>query len=145
MSVEGLQDEASFSTCLKLLQDPVSIHCGHSFCWVCITENWEGLTTNVSCPRCRETVPQQSLRHNWELANITELAKMLNLRQVREMEGGEKLCKEHQETLKLVCKDEERLVRIVCDRSKVHRNHSVAPMDEAAQEYRNKFRPSCSF
>ncbi|XP_009462430.1 PREDICTED: E3 ubiquitin-protein ligase TRIM39-like [Nipponia nippon] len=106
-SVESLQDEASPSICLELFQDPVSIHCGLSFCRACITWNWEGLTPNFSCLRCRETV-----------------------------EGGENLCKEPQEALKLCCEDGERLICVVCDRSKVHRNHSVVPMDEAAQVYK---------
>uniref|UniRef100_A0A8C8BMI9 Uncharacterized protein n=1 Tax=Otus sunia TaxID=257818 RepID=A0A8C8BMI9_9STRI len=79
MSVKNLQDEASCSICLELFQDPVSIHCGHSFCWACITQTWEGRTTNFSCPQCRDTVSQQNLRPNWELANITEVAKSLKL------------------------------------------------------------------
>uniref|UniRef100_A0A8C3PJH5 RING-type domain-containing protein n=1 Tax=Calidris pygmaea TaxID=425635 RepID=A0A8C3PJH5_9CHAR len=54
-------------------EDPVSIHCGHSFCWSCITETWEGLTTNFSCPQCRETGDQKSLRPNWELAEVFEV------------------------------------------------------------------------
>lgn len=132
--MESLQDEASCSICLELFQDPVSIHCGHSFCRACITQNWKGLTTNFSCPRCRETVPQESIRPNWELANIIEIAKSLNLQPVREVEEGENLCKEHQEALKLFCEDEERLICVVCDKSKVHRNHSVVPVDEAAKE-----------
>uniref|UniRef100_A0A8C0BBQ8 Uncharacterized protein n=1 Tax=Buteo japonicus TaxID=224669 RepID=A0A8C0BBQ8_9AVES len=135
-SVESLQDEASCSICLELFQDPVSIHCGHSFCRVCITQNWKGLTTNFSCPRCREMVPQESIRPNWELANIIEIAKSLNLQPVREVEERENLCKEHQEALKLFCEDEERLICVVCDKSKVHRNHSVVPVDEAAREYK---------
>lgn len=133
--MQCLQDEALCSIRLEIFQDPVSIHCGHSFCRACITQNWEGLTTNFSCPQCREAVPQQSFRPNWELANIIEVAKSLNLRPVREVDGGENLCKEHQEALKLFCKDEEKLICLVCDRSKVHCNHSVVPVDEAAQEY----------
>ncbi|XP_069630194.1 E3 ubiquitin-protein ligase TRIM39 isoform X2 [Haliaeetus albicilla] len=137
-SVESLQDEASCSICLELFQDPVSIHCGHSFCRVCITQNWKGLTTNFSCPRCREMVPRESIRPNWELANIIEIAKSLNLQPVREVEERENLCKEHQEALKLFCEDEERLICVVCDKSKVHCNHSVVPVDEAAKEYKKR-------
>ncbi|XP_049648756.1 E3 ubiquitin-protein ligase TRIM7-like isoform X2 [Accipiter gentilis] len=86
----------------------------------------------------RETVPQESIRPNWELANIIEIAKSLNLQPVREVEEGENLCKEHQEALKLFCEDEERLICVVCDKSKVHRNHSVVPVDEAAKEYKKR-------
>ncbi|XP_032845724.2 zinc finger protein RFP-like [Tyto alba] len=138
MSIENLQNEVSCSICLDVFQDPVSIHCGHSFCRACIIKIWEGMTTNFSCPQCRETVPQKSLRPNWELASIIEAAKNLNLQRVREVEGGENLCKEHKEALKLFCEDEKMLICVVCDKSKVHRNHSVVPVDEAAQEYKEQ-------
>uniref|UniRef100_A0A8C3JSA5 Zinc finger protein RFP-like n=1 Tax=Calidris pygmaea TaxID=425635 RepID=A0A8C3JSA5_9CHAR len=134
--VEILRDEARCSICLGIFQDPVSIHCGHSFCRSCITRTWEGLTTNFSCPQCRETKSHKTLRPNWELANMVEAAKNFNLTSVREEEGGENLCEVHQEPLKLFCQDDKRLICVVCDRSKVHRNHSVVPMGEAAQEYK---------
>uniref|UniRef100_A0A8C3JRH3 Uncharacterized protein n=1 Tax=Calidris pygmaea TaxID=425635 RepID=A0A8C3JRH3_9CHAR len=129
-------DESCCSICLEIFQDPVSIHCGHSFCRSCITRTWEGLTTNFSCPQCRETGDQMSLRPNRELANISEAAKSLNLQRDREEEGGDNLCEKHQEPLKLFCQSDKRLICTVCDRSKVHRDHSVVPVDEAAQEYK---------
>uniref|UniRef100_A0A8C3KGC4 RING-type domain-containing protein n=1 Tax=Calidris pygmaea TaxID=425635 RepID=A0A8C3KGC4_9CHAR len=75
--LEMLQDEAHCSICLEIFQDPVSIHCGHSFCRSCITETWKGQTTNFSCPQCRKTGDQMTLRPNWELANVIEAAKRL--------------------------------------------------------------------
>ncbi|XP_074020774.1 E3 ubiquitin-protein ligase TRIM7-like [Numenius arquata] len=136
--VETLWDEACCSICLEIFQDPVSIHCGHTFCRSCITEIWEGLTTKFSCPQCREMVSQKRLCPNRELANMIEATKNLNLQRVREVEEGENLCKKHQEPLKLFCKVDQRLICVVCDRSEVHRNHSVVPVDEAAQEYKKK-------
>uniref|UniRef100_A0A8C3JIU7 Uncharacterized protein n=1 Tax=Calidris pygmaea TaxID=425635 RepID=A0A8C3JIU7_9CHAR len=68
--LEMLQDESCCSICLGIFQDPVSIHCGHSFCRSCITETWEGLTTNFSCPQCRKTKSRKILRPNRELANV---------------------------------------------------------------------------
>ncbi|XP_014816061.1 PREDICTED: LOW QUALITY PROTEIN: E3 ubiquitin-protein ligase TRIM39-like [Calidris pugnax] len=136
--LEILRDEACCSICLEIFQDPVSISCGHSFCRSCITRTWEGRTTNFSCPQCRKTVSRKRLRPNRELANVIEAAKSLNLQPVREVEGGENLCEEHQEPLKLFCQDDKRLICVVCDRSKVHRDHFVVPMDEAAQEYKKQ-------
>ncbi|XP_074020904.1 E3 ubiquitin-protein ligase TRIM7-like [Numenius arquata] len=135
---EILRDEACCSICLEIFQDPVSIHCGHSFCRSCITQTWEGLTTNFSCPQCREMEAQKRLRPNRELANMIEAAKSLNLQRDREVEGGENVCKEHQEPLKLFCQDDQRLICVVCDKSKVHRDHSVVPVGEAAQEYKKQ-------
>ncbi|XP_074020866.1 E3 ubiquitin-protein ligase TRIM7-like [Numenius arquata] len=116
--VETPQDEACCSICLEIFQDIVSIHCGHS------------------CPQCGHKLLQRSPCTNRELANISEAAKSLNLQQDREVEGGENLCEKHQEPLKLFCQDDKRLICVVCDRSKVHRYHSVVPMDEAVQEYK---------
>uniref|UniRef100_A0A8C3KB25 Uncharacterized protein n=1 Tax=Calidris pygmaea TaxID=425635 RepID=A0A8C3KB25_9CHAR len=139
---EILRDEACCSICLEIFQDPVSIHCGHSFCQSCITGIWEGLTTNFSCPQCRQMVSQKSLRPNRELANMIEAG--LNLQPVGVVEGGENLCEEHQEPLKLFCKDEERLICVVCDKSKVHRDHYVVSVGEAAQEYKVRGLWACS-
>ncbi|XP_074020908.1 zinc finger protein RFP-like [Numenius arquata] len=136
--VESPQDEACCSICLEISQDPVFIHCGHRLCQSCITWNREGLTTNFSCPQCRETGAQKRLRPNRELAKVSEVAKGLNLQPVREVEGGENLCEKHQEPLKLFCQEDQRLICVVCDKSKVHHNHSVVPMEEAAQEYKKQ-------
>ncbi|XP_010132596.1 PREDICTED: tripartite motif-containing protein 52-like, partial [Buceros rhinoceros silvestris] len=112
MSRGSLRDEVSCSICLQLFQDPVSIHCGHSFC------------------------RSRSLRPNWELAGVVEATKVSARRPAGMAGAGENLCQEHQEALKLFCEDEQRLICIICNTSRAHRKHSVVPVAEAAQEYR---------
>ncbi|XP_048345556.1 E3 ubiquitin-protein ligase TRIM39-like [Sphaerodactylus townsendi] len=51
-----------------------------------------------------------------------------------------RVCQKHQEPLKLFCKDDEALICVVCDRSKEHRDHETLPLDEASQEYKDRFR-----
>ncbi|XP_074020849.1 E3 ubiquitin-protein ligase TRIM7-like [Numenius arquata] len=68
---------------------------------------------------------------------MIDAAKRMNLQRDREVEEGENLCEEHQEPLKLFCQDDKRLICMVCDRSKVHRDHSVVPVGEAVQEYKD--------
>ncbi|NWX41503.1 TRI27 protein, partial [Steatornis caripensis] len=134
---ESLHSEASCSICLGYFQDPVSIHCGHNFCRACIARCWEGVQAHFSCPQCRQTASQRNFRPSRELANIAEIARQLSLR----AGGGggvgrEDLCGQHQEALKLFCKEDQQPICVVCDRSQAHRSHTVVPVEEAAQEYK---------
>ncbi|XP_034645229.1 zinc finger protein RFP-like [Trachemys scripta elegans] len=103
----------------------------------CISQCWEGSDTAASCPQCRETVQQRNLRPNRQLANIVEIAKRLSL-QVAKGAGGDGVCGEHQEALKLFCEEDQTPICVVCDRSRAHRTHTVVPIQEAAQEYKER-------
>ncbi|KAG2465947.1 TRI25 ligase, partial [Polypterus senegalus] len=50
----GLKEEFTCSVCLDTLTDPVSLHCGHSFCLKCLTNYWDQSQV-CSCPQCRHT------------------------------------------------------------------------------------------
>uniref|UniRef100_A0A8C0GYL8 Uncharacterized protein n=1 Tax=Chelonoidis abingdonii TaxID=106734 RepID=A0A8C0GYL8_CHEAB len=130
-----LQDELTCSICLEYFKDPLSLDCDHNFCQACITQFWEGLATNVSCPQCRVTFPQRNLRLNRQLRNIVEAARELRLPSGSEPEP-ERLCEKHKEPLKLFCKEDEIPISLVCDRSKKHRDHTVIPAEEAAEEFK---------
>uniref|UniRef100_A0A452GP69 RING-type domain-containing protein n=1 Tax=Gopherus agassizii TaxID=38772 RepID=A0A452GP69_9SAUR len=73
-----LRDEATCSICLSFFTDPVTIDCGHNFCRACIAQCWERPDTDISCPQCRETFPQRTLRPNRQLGNVAEIAKQLS-------------------------------------------------------------------
>ncbi|XP_034645001.1 E3 ubiquitin-protein ligase TRIM39-like isoform X1 [Trachemys scripta elegans] len=139
--VESLREEATCPICLEYFKDPVIIDCGHNFCRACITQCWEGSDTAVSCPQCRETVQQGNLRPNRQLANVVEIAKWLSL-QAAKGAGEERVCGEHQETLKLFCEEDQTSVCLVCHLSRAHRDHRVVPIEEAAQEYKVKLQGS---
>ncbi|XP_067417485.1 zinc finger protein RFP-like isoform X2 [Emydura macquarii macquarii] len=135
--VERLQDEASCPICREHFKDPVIIDCGHSFCQACITHSWEGLVTNFSCPQCRETAQHRNLRPNRQLAIVLEIAEEMSLQAIKGA-GGESVCGEHQEPLKLFCEEDQAPICVVCDRSRAHRAHTVVPIEEAVQEYKEK-------
>ncbi|KAI5099333.1 proline-rich protein 12 isoform X1 [Silurus meridionalis] len=64
------------------MQEPVTIHCGHSFCKVCINSHWnqEDMKSIYSCPQCRETfTPRPVLRRNNMLAEVVEKLKKTEL------------------------------------------------------------------
>ncbi|XP_039369632.1 E3 ubiquitin-protein ligase TRIM39-like isoform X2 [Mauremys reevesii] len=140
--VEKLQDEVSCSICLEYLRDPVTIDCGHNFCCVCITdycERWEGSTSGVFfCPQCRAGFLQTTFRPNKQLANIVEGIEQLALQP--DKEPKEKLCEKHGKKLRLFCEDDGEAICLVCDKSRVHRSHTVIPIEEAAQDYKDKVR-----
>ncbi|KAM9119042.1 E3 ubiquitin-protein ligase TRIM39-like [Pangshura tecta] len=135
--VEEIQDEIKCPICLKHLSDPVSIHCGHNFCRVCITqyyETWaEGDYDPVCCPNCRALIQKGSLRPNWQLANIVDKIKHMDLKP-----GKEKLCKRHNKTLDLFCEEDGEVLCVVCERSPEHGAHTVLLMEEAALKYKEK-------
>ncbi|XP_065421082.1 zinc finger protein RFP-like isoform X2 [Chrysemys picta bellii] len=135
--VESLQEEATCPVCLEYFTEPVTLECGHNFCRACISQCWEGSDTAASCPQCRETVHQRNLRPNRQLANMVEIAKRLSL-QAAKGAGGEGVCGDHQEALKLFCEEDQTPICVICRESRAHRAHTVVPIQEAAQEYKEK-------
>ncbi|XP_060126899.1 uncharacterized protein LOC118080222 [Zootoca vivipara] len=134
--MQCLRDEATCSICLDYFKDPVTIpECGHNFCRSCLIECWGESEAEASCPQCRERVQRRGLIPNRQLANFVEIAQNLSLQE----EGGKgRVCKEHQEPLKLFCKVHEAPICLVCDRSKEHENHKVIPLEEALEEYKRE-------
>ncbi|KAM8865877.1 tripartite motif-containing protein 16-like [Synchiropus picturatus] len=72
----------SCSICLDLLKDPVGLHCGHSFCKLCIEGYWDRLDERnmYECPHCRQTFTQRPLlQKNIMLAELVEEIKKAGL------------------------------------------------------------------
>ncbi|XP_032997378.1 E3 ubiquitin-protein ligase TRIM7-like isoform X2 [Lacerta agilis] len=140
----NLQDEATCSVCLEYFKDPVSIECGHNFCRSCIAKSWKSLESDFPCPQCREVFKEKSFRPNRQLANMSEIISQFI------MHGGkgldeDGLCEKHKEALKLYCKDDQKTICVVCDRSRDHRPHTVVPIEEAAQEYKEQIQTRLDF
>nr|XP_034960944.1 uncharacterized protein LOC118080122 [Zootoca vivipara] len=138
--VRDLCEEATCSICLGYFKDPVIIHeCGHNFCRSCLIQCWEKSEGQASCPQCRETVEQSSIRKNQQLANFVEIIKKFShLVGKKEAEGKGRMCEKHQEPLKLFCKEDGSPICVVCDRSKEHKSHEVIPLEEASQEFKDQ-------
>ncbi|XP_061475487.1 zinc finger protein RFP-like isoform X2 [Rhineura floridana] len=132
--VQDLCEEATCPICLEYFQDPV---CGHNFCKTCLSQSWGEAEMEAACPQCRLMVQQGSIRLNWQLANVAEIARKLSFQVVKkEMEGKGRVCEKPQEHQKLFHKDDETPISQVCDKSKEHENHKEIPLEEAFQEYK---------
>ncbi|XP_078422523.1 uncharacterized protein LOC144695521 [Cetorhinus maximus] len=129
--LESMKDEAVCSICLDFYNDPVTIDCGHNFCRDCILNYWKPARRMVTCPQCRTEFSQKNVRPNHFVSNIVENVRKLNL-DVRES-GADLHCAEHDEKLKLFCKDDQRAICVVCATSQDHKGHAISPVKEAAE------------
>uniref|UniRef100_A0A8C4SVZ3 Tripartite motif-containing protein 16-like n=1 Tax=Erpetoichthys calabaricus TaxID=27687 RepID=A0A8C4SVZ3_ERPCA len=71
-------DKFTCSVCLDVLNDPVTIPCGHNYCMSCIKKYWdrEEAAGIYSCPQCRRKfVLKPELNRNALLAEVTEQFK----------------------------------------------------------------------
>ncbi|XP_056308932.1 E3 ubiquitin/ISG15 ligase TRIM25-like [Danio aesculapii] len=74
-SVSWASDQFRCPVCLDLLQDPVTIPCGHSYCMSCITNCWneEEQKRIYSCPLCKQSFTSRpALAKNVVLAEMVE-------------------------------------------------------------------------
>ncbi|XP_075768787.1 uncharacterized protein LOC142821517 isoform X4 [Pelodiscus sinensis] len=120
--VESVREEAPRPVCLEDFTAPVALECGHNSCQAPLS------------PQGRDTEQQGPLRPNRQLANVVELAKPLSF-QAAQRARWDGVCGEHQEALTLFCEEDQTPIRVVCDRSQAH---MVVPLQEAAQEYKEK-------
>ncbi|KAG2464671.1 TRI16 protein, partial [Polypterus senegalus] len=68
-------DRYSCLLCLNVLNEPVSLPCGHNFCMICINDHWDQLDTEEAyrCPQCRMEFPSRlKLHRNALLSNLLE-------------------------------------------------------------------------
>lgn len=129
-----LRDETICSICLDSFQDPVIIHCGHSFCRACITEYWKKYNTNACCPICRTYSPKKHLIPNRHLENIVENYKE---HLPSNSPQRKRMCSKHKKALSLFCENDASLICTVCESSKAHQGHSVVCAEYAAEDYKN--------
>ncbi|GCB77841.1 hypothetical protein scyTo_0021139, partial [Scyliorhinus torazame] len=133
-----MRDEAICPICLDFFTHPVTIDCGHNFCQGCILGYWAPQRGKVSCPQCRRQFTQRNVRPNHFVSNIVAGVRQLSLDGGQAGAGTEPLCLEHGEELKLFCQEDQRAICVVCSLSRDHKPHTVSPIKEAADLYKQQ-------
>ncbi|KAJ8355287.1 hypothetical protein AAFF_G00074890 [Aldrovandia affinis] len=132
-----LEEELSCPVCTEIFTDPVVLKCSHSFCKACLQKYWEQKGSR-ECPVCRRKSSMGHPLPNLSLRNACEA--FLKERSLRATAGSEELCSLHSEKLKLFCLVDQIPVCYVCQTSRKHENHKLLPVQEAAEEYKEKLR-----
>ncbi|XP_015415633.1 PREDICTED: tripartite motif-containing protein 34 isoform X4 [Myotis davidii] len=139
----NMKEKVTCAICLKLLTEPLSLNCGHSFCQACITDNKAseiGPGGESSCPVCGVRYSLGNLWLNQHLANIVERVKEVKL----SPEEGQKkdLCLSHGERLRLFCKEDRKAICQLCEWSREHCGHQIFLMEEVVKECQEKLQAS---
>lgn len=129
-----MQEDVTCPICLEILQDPVTIDCGHNFCLKCI--NQIGKTSeNILCPLCKCSVSKNTFRPNKLLASLAEKIQTMDPADIQQ-EKEEARCQKHKKKLYYFCEQDGALLCVVCRDSKDHKFHDVTLIDEAVQNYK---------
>ncbi|MGH0158537.1 UNVERIFIED_CONTAM: hypothetical protein FKN15_060915 [Acipenser sinensis] len=132
-----LEADLSCAVCCEIFNDPVTLHCNHSFCKACLDQWWKEKRA-LECPVCRRRSSMEELPLNFALRNIVEY--FLKERSQNPPAPTGILCSLHDEKLKLFCVDDKEAVCVVCQTSKKHENHKLRPVQEAAQDYKGELK-----
>ncbi|XP_036409579.1 tripartite motif-containing protein 35-like [Megalops cyprinoides] len=132
-----LEEELSCPVCSDIFRDPVVLKCSHSFCKACLQQYWEQKGSR-ECPVCRRKSSMDDPPLSLALRNTCEA--FLKERSQRAAAGPEELCSLHREKLKLFCLDDQIPVCVICQTSRKHENHKLRPVQEAAEEHKEKLR-----
>ncbi|XP_078422364.1 nuclear factor 7, brain-like [Cetorhinus maximus] len=143
MASADLTHELTCPICLETFTDPVFLECEHHFCRSCISQSWDKVPGDVSCPQCRQVFTQKNIRTARTLGNVIEKLRLLKVKGTQPEE--EFYCQEHEEKLKLFCEEEQEAICVVCGMSRAHKSHSLIPIKEAAQIFKNKLEKSLEF
>ncbi|XP_061099214.1 E3 ubiquitin-protein ligase TRIM35-like [Conger conger] len=132
-----LEEDLSCPVCSDIFRDPVVLRCSHSFCKACLQQYWDQ-KGSLECPVCRRRDSTDNPPYNLSLRNICET--FLKERSQRAKAGSEVFCSLHSEKLKLFCLDDQIPICAICQISKKHENHKLLPVQEAAEEFKEKLK-----
>ncbi|KAM8755836.1 nuclear factor 7, ovary-like isoform 1-T1 [Acanthopagrus schlegelii] len=133
------EEDLCCPVCQDIFRDPVVLSCSHSFCKGCLNSWWTDKPTR-ECPVCKRKSSKSPPPVSLVIKNLCEA--FIQERDQRASAESESVCSQHGEKLKLFCLDHQQPVCLVCRDSKTHKNHRFSPIDEAAQDHKEKLQKS---
>ena len=136
-ALADLQEEYRCPVCVDYFRDPVTIDCGHNFCHDCLGVSWNDLSDAFPCPVCRFSFPRKDFRRNLQLRDMTEIAKLLQIRKgKRKRQEEHAVCEKHSQFLTLFCMKDSQVLCTQCSFSTEHQRHYICPIKKAAIHHR---------
>ncbi|XP_039767003.1 E3 ubiquitin-protein ligase TRIM17-like [Ornithorhynchus anatinus] len=135
---QSLLEELKSSVCLEYFTDPLTIDCGHSFCQACLVRSWGGAKNPLPCPECHKHSEPRDFLLSRRLEKLAAIAWQAGPHKLLRQGEEERLCEQHQQILKLFCQDDETPLCIACFRDPEHNTHNISPVQEVAEEYKEK-------
>uniref|UniRef100_A0A4W5JW13 RING-type domain-containing protein n=1 Tax=Hucho hucho TaxID=62062 RepID=A0A4W5JW13_9TELE len=130
------EEDFSCPVCCDIYRDPVLLSCSHSFCKPCLQQYWEH-REYLECPICRRRLSASGSRlvRNLVLKNLCEA--FVKERELRSAAAGwdlEGYCATHGERLKLYCLVDKQPLCVVCQISRLHKQHACCSLEEARED-----------
>ncbi|CAI5767986.1 nuclear factor 7, brain-like [Podarcis lilfordi] len=138
----SLVDDLVCSVCLSLFRDPHVLDCGHNFCLGCLKSCARDGWGRGICPECRCPFRLREVRRHRVLDNLAEKARKLQLDeepQARASSAGS--CEEHEEPLKLFCRQDRVPICVICRDQPAHRGHEFLPTKDAVKCAQMELKP----
>ncbi|XP_048217570.1 tripartite motif-containing protein 34-like [Perognathus longimembris pacificus] len=136
----NIQQEVTCPICLGLLKEPLSLHCGHSFCQACITMSNEKAMMDSeresSCPVCGIRYSPENQWANQHLAGIVR--KLMEVKLSPDTEQERHYCVHHGEKLLLFCEEDRKAICRLCERSQEHCGHHTFLLEEVVKEWQER-------
>ncbi|KAM9095456.1 tripartite motif-containing protein 64-like [Sarcophilus harrisii] len=136
--LQKVQTDVTCSICRSYFSEPVTLHCGHSFCRECLSSCWRVATRAFSCPECRQVPQSRALPPvNERLVQLTDLVKRFSSH-VLQSTKGQSQCALHGKVFKLFCEQDQTPLCVRCCETPEHGAHGISPVGEAAHECRKQ-------
>ncbi|KAM5264311.1 tripartite motif-containing protein 60-like [Ctenodactylus gundi] len=131
-AIADLQEVCRCPVCLNYFIDPVTINCGHNFCYNCVNMSWKDLYGSFPCPFCRFPHAQKNYNRNSQLRSLTDIVKLIPVRRSKRKRQEEPSgCEKHNLCLTHFCTNDLQLLCTQCSFSPEHESHCICPIESA--------------